>query len=87
MGTKKLSITLPTELAEMIRREAQAQGTSVSAVIADALGVLVRREAAQAATSAFEREEGSLTPAEIADAEAVWGRIEAHGRDQNRAGS
>lgn len=84
MATKKLSITLPAELAEMVKRQAKEEGTSVSAVIADAVGVLARRRAAHEATAAFEAEEGPLTPAELAEAEALWRRIEAHGRERGR---
>lgn len=82
MATKKLSITLPVELAEMVKRQAEEEGTSVSAVIADAVEVLARRRAAHEATEAFEAEEGPLTAAELAEAELLWRRIEAHGREQ-----
>lgn len=84
MATKKLSITLPKELAEMVKRQADEEGTSVSAVITDAVGVLARRRAAHEATQAFEAEEGSFTAAELAEAEERWRRIEAHGRERDR---
>ncbi|MCO6008981.1 hypothetical protein NE236_28805 [Actinoallomurus purpureus] len=85
MATKKLSITLPADLAEMVKRQAQEEETSVSAVIADAVAVLARRRAAHEATRAFESEEGPFLPVELAEAEALWQRIESHdGREHER---
>jgi hypothetical protein len=87
MAMRKLSITLPAELAEMVRREAEEEGTSVSAVIADVLAHRARQLAAEEATRWFEEEEGPFTPEELTEAERIWQRAEAHQRKMRRATS
>jgi hypothetical protein len=84
MVTKKLSITLPAEIAEMVRRQAEEEGTSVSAVIADELATTARRRAGQEAARWFEEEEGPFTPEELIEAERIWQIAEAHQRAMNR---
>jgi hypothetical protein len=85
MAMKKLSITLPAELAEMVRRQAEEEGTSVSAVIADVLGHRARQLAGEEAVRWFEEEEGPFTPEELAEAERMWQAAEAHQRKMRRA--
>jgi predicted transcriptional regulator len=87
MAMKKLSITLPAELAEMVRRQAEEEGTSVSAVIADELAAVARRRAGQEAVRWFEEEEGPFTPEELIEAERMWQAAEAHQRKTRRASS
>jgi hypothetical protein len=77
---KKLSITLPVEIVEMVRRQAEDAGISVSAVIADELAATARRRAGQEAVRWFEEEEGPLTPEELIEAERIWQAAEAHQR-------
>jgi hypothetical protein len=87
VATKKLSITLPTELAEMVRCQAEEDGTSVSAVIADVLSQRARQIAGEEAVRWFEEEEGPFTPEELVEAERLWQAAEAHQRKMRRATS
>ncbi|GAA0314873.1 MULTISPECIES: DUF6364 family protein [Actinoallomurus] len=87
MAMRKLSITLPEELAEMVKRQAEEEGTSVSAVIADFLAALARQRAGEEAVQWFEEEEGPFTPEELIEAERIWQAAEAHQRKMKRAAS
>jgi predicted transcriptional regulator len=85
MATTKLSITLPDDLARMVKYLAKEEGTSVSAVIADVLGAVQRQRAADEATRWFEEEEGPLTVEELIEAEKIWQAAEAHQQRMRRA--
>lgn len=85
MATKKLSITLPVELAEMVKRQAGEEGTSVSAVIADKIAADARRRAGQEAVRWFEQEEGPFTAEERAAARAILATADQHQRMMDRA--
>lgn len=87
MATQKLSITLPTELAEMVRRQAAEEGTSVSAVIAEVLSHRARQIAGEEASRWFQEEEGAFTPEELIEAERMWQAAEEHQRKMRRATS
>jgi hypothetical protein len=87
MAMHKLSITLPAELAEMVRQQAEEEDTSVSAVIADVLGHRARQLAGEEAVRWFEEEEGPFTPEELAEAERMWQAAEIQQRKIRRATS
>jgi hypothetical protein len=84
MAMKKLSITLPAELAEMVRRQAEEEGTSVSAVIADELAAAARRRAGEEAVRWFEEEEGPFTAEERAEARALLDAADEHQRKMDQ---
>jgi hypothetical protein len=85
MATKKLSITLPSDLAEMVKSRAKEQGTSVSAVIADELAAASRRRAGAEAMRWFEEEEGPITAEERAAARAILDLADEHQRKMDQA--
>jgi hypothetical protein len=85
MAMKKLSITLPSELAEMVRRQAEEEGTSVSAVIADELAAAARRRAGEEAVRWFEKEEGPFTAEERAAAREILDAAGEHQRKMDQA--
>ncbi|WP_345469485.1 hypothetical protein [Actinoallomurus oryzae] len=80
MAMKKLSITLPAELAEMVRRQAEEEGTSVSAVIAEELAAAARRRAGAEAVRWFVSEEGPFTEEDRAAARAILDAADEHQR-------
>jgi metal-responsive CopG/Arc/MetJ family transcriptional regulator len=57
----KLTISLPEELAETVRRAANREGTSVSAVIARELRKYDLHEQSRQAIAEYEAEHGKLT--------------------------
>jgi hypothetical protein len=67
VATKKLSITLPADLAEDVERLAQERGLPVSAWLTEAAEAR-RHHAALAAIAEYEAEFGHFTEAELADA-------------------
>lgn len=77
----KRSISLPAELARQIDDVAARDGTTFSAWIAATAKHRLRLDAGRRAIAEWERENGPLTPAEIADglarARASLGRSEA----------
>jgi hypothetical protein len=84
MAMKKLSITLPAELAEMVKRQAEEEGTSVSAVIADILAHRARQLAGEEAVRWFEEEEGPFTAEERAAARALLDAADEHQRKMDQ---
>jgi predicted transcriptional regulator len=68
VASKKLSITLPTDLAEDVERLARDRGMPVSAWLAEAADEARRHQAALAAIAAYEAEFGQFTDAELAEA-------------------
>ena len=71
MGTRKLSITLPEELAAVVKELADSEHMSVSAWLTHSAEAAVRRAAAREAVRAFDAEEGPLTAVELAEAAAI----------------
>lgn len=65
MSAEKLSISLESELAAMIRADAAERGLSVSTWLADAAEARVRQRRLRAALDALASEIGSLDPADI----------------------
>jgi predicted transcriptional regulator len=70
VASRKLSITLPAELAEDVERLARERDMPVSAWLAEAAEEARRHQAALAAIAAYEAESGVLTDAELAAARA-----------------
>jgi hypothetical protein len=70
VASRKLSITLPAELADDVERLARDRGLPVSAWLAEAADVARRHQAALTAIADYEAEFGPLTDAELADARA-----------------
>lgn len=67
---EKRSISLPADLAEAIDRAAKAEGTTVSAWIAATAAHRLRLEAGRQGIEEWERENGPLTPEELAEGRA-----------------
>ncbi|MBI5087365.1 MAG: hypothetical protein HZB15_00415 [Actinobacteria bacterium] len=64
---QKRSISLPADLADAIDQAATAEGTTVSAWIADTAAHRLRLDAGRQGVAEWERQHGALTPDEIAD--------------------
>lgn len=65
MATRKLSITLPAELADDVERLARERGLAVSAWLAEAAQEARRHHAALAAIADYEAEFGHFSQAEL----------------------
>jgi hypothetical protein len=63
---QKRSISLPSDLADAIDLAATAEGTTVSAWIADTAAHRLRIDAGRQGVAEWERQHGSLTPDELA---------------------
>lgn len=72
-----MSVSFDLELGESIRTSATEQNQSVSAWLAEAARDRLRLEALGAAISAWEKEFGELTDAELASAEDLLTQREA----------
>jgi predicted transcriptional regulator len=75
--TKKLSITLPADLAEDVERLARERGLAVSAWLAEAAQEARRHQAALAAIADYEAEFGRITEEELAEARARLAHMDA----------
>lgn len=64
---QKRSISLPSDLADAIDVAATAEGTTVSAWIAETAAHRLRLDASRRGVAEWERQHGALTPGEIAD--------------------
>jgi hypothetical protein len=71
MGVEKMSVSFDLELGEAIRTSAAGGNQSVSAWLAEAARDRLRLEALGEAISAWERKFGTLTDAEVAEAEEL----------------
>lgn len=71
MATKKVSISLPPEVAAAISASATHHGETVSAWIDRTAREALRREAGLAGVDEYEREHGAFTPQEIAWADRI----------------
>jgi predicted transcriptional regulator len=70
MASKKVTISLPEELAARIVQASDASGTSVSRLIAEAIDDELRRREGLQAVKEWEEEHGAFTPEERAAARA-----------------
>ena len=66
-GRQKRSISLPPEVADAIDAAAAADGTTVSAWIAETAAHRLRLDAGRHGIAEWERKHGNLTPDELAD--------------------
>lgn len=66
-GRQKRSISLPPELAYAIDAAAAADGTTVSAWIAETAAHRLRLDAGRHGIAEWERKNGNLTPDELAE--------------------
>lgn len=64
---QKRSISLPADLADAIDVAATAEGTTVSAWIAETAAHRLRLDAGRQGVAEWERQHGALTPDELAD--------------------
>ena len=64
---QKRSISLPADLAHAIDQAATAEGTTVSAWIAETAAHRLRIDAGRQGVAEWERQHGALTPEELAD--------------------
>ena len=75
---QKRSISLPPDLADAIDAAATAEGTTVSAWIADTAAHRLRLDAGRRGIAEWERDNGPLSATELADglarARAILGR-------------
>lgn len=85
MATKKLSITLPADLAEDVERLARERGLAVSAWLAEAALEAKRHHAALAALAEYEAEYGQFTEAELAETRARLAAMDAAAATPRRA--
>lgn len=72
MAVEKLAISLPEHLAERVRKQAAAEGTSISAWIAEAVAQQLRHRSLRQLVADWEAEHGRFTEEEIAAARALW---------------
>jgi len=77
MGVEKMSVSFDLELGEAIRTSAGRGNQSVSAWLAEAARDRLRLEALGEAVTAWEERFGSLTDAEVAEADRLLNQAPA----------
>jgi hypothetical protein len=77
MAMRKVTITLPTELVEIVNAAAAEDGVPVSRLIASALERDLQRRVGRAVVAQWQAEQGAFTPAEIAAARAEMADADA----------
>jgi hypothetical protein len=80
-GVVKKSVSVPAEIWAAAEEEASVRGTTVSALIAEALDHLVTIQRGLRAVAEYEAEYGALTEEELAWADAL---LDEHGIGRNR---
>lgn len=70
----KRSVSLPSELFERLENEAAEEGRTLSATLADAADLWLSTRKGLKAVRAWERANGVLTEAELAEADTVLDR-------------
>lgn len=70
MAVDRLSVTVPGELGAALRALAEARGTTVSTVVADAIAHQVRMAALDVALDEADRRFGPIDERQLAEAEA-----------------
>lgn len=70
----KRSVSLPVELFERLESEAAGEGRTVSAALADAADLWLSTRKGLRAVRAWERSNGALTAAELAEADSILDR-------------
>ena len=82
MAVDRLSVTVPAELGVALRALAEARGTTVSTVVADAIAHQVRMAALDVALDEADRRFGPVDDRQLAAAEAEL--VEAAKRGSSR---
>jgi predicted transcriptional regulator len=82
MAVDRLSVTVPAELGVALRALAEARGTTVSTVVADAIAHQVRMAALDVALDEADRRFGPVDETQLAAAEAEL--VEAAKRGSTR---
>ncbi len=77
MATKKVTITLPTDLVELVNAAADEAGVPVSRLVSSALERELRLRVSQALVAQWQAEHGAFTPVEIAAARAEMAAADA----------
>jgi hypothetical protein len=77
MGVRKVSVSLPEEVAEAVSVAAERAGLSVSAWMTRAAAHSARVEAGLAAVAEWETEHATITPADLSRAAAVLAEADA----------
>jgi len=77
MATKKVTVTLPTDLIELVNSAAAEAGVPVSRFVSSALEKELRRRLGLALVAEWEAEHGPITPAEMAAARAKMAAADA----------
>jgi len=77
MATKKVTVTLPTDLIDLVNTAAAEAGLPVSRFVSSALERELRRRLGLALVAEFEAEHGAFTPAEMAAARAKMAAADA----------
>lgn len=72
MGVRKITVSLPPELANSLDEDAALGGVTVSSWVADAVERKLRRKASREVLREFERTHGPLTKADRAKARRLW---------------
>lgn len=80
-GVVKKSVSVPAEIWAAAEEEAAARGTTVSALIAEALDHLVTIQRGLRAVAEYEAENGPFTEEELAWADALF---DEHGIGRNQ---
>ena len=70
----KRSVSLPAELFERLENEAAEEGRTVSATLADAADLWLSMRKGLKAVRGWERANGALTAAELAEADSILDR-------------
>jgi hypothetical protein len=77
MGVRKISVSLPEELAEAVAAAAERSGLTVSTWIARSAAHSARIEEGLAAVAEWEREHGAFTTADLTEAAAELADLDA----------
>ena len=72
MTVEKMSLSIPKALARQVRREAKAEGISVSAWVARAIEKQTKLDGLRRLVEEYETEFGAFTEEEKANARRIW---------------
>lgn len=72
MTVEKLSLSFEKELAAAVRKQARADGVSVSAFVAAAVKRRLRREILRELVEEYQAEHGAFTEEEMAETRKLW---------------
>jgi predicted transcriptional regulator len=84
MAVDRLSVTVPSELGVALRALAEARGTTVSTVVADAIAHQVRMAALELALEEANRQFGAVDDEQLTAAEAELVKASKRGSRRRR---